>query len=65
MFDLQWLIIDTTHIEVHPDGAVAQGKAPKMKVVIPSKKARKAVRSYDKAGYKLPHMLTGPIRLTG
>ena len=39
------------------NSVIAQGKAQKMKVVIPPKKARKAVRSYDKAGYILPHLI--------
>ena len=33
------------------NSGIAQGKAQKIKVVIPSKKARKTVRYYDKAGY--------------
>ena len=36
---------------------IAQGKAQKMNGVIAPKKAGKQVRSYDKVGYKLRHVI--------
>ena len=36
---------------------IAQCKAQKMQVVIPPKKSRKGVRCYDKAAYKLRHLI--------
>ena len=39
------------------NSVIAQSKAQKMKVVIPPKKTRKQLRSSDKEGYKLRHLL--------